>query len=127
MSPWYRTLGAQRICERNKTPKDTAILTAKTAAHVAGRHREVLQGTKHGISDGMCCKCSPYYVGKYGHQEPRHEVLHLTIISQGNDENILNRNVSREPSNSDHRHIRFDLNTPSLIETTYRTPGTPIG
>ncbi|XP_024080703.1 uncharacterized protein LOC106668712 isoform X2 [Cimex lectularius] len=71
MSPWYRTLGAQRICERNKTPKDTAILTAKTAAHVAGRHREVLQGTKHGISDGMCCKCSPYYVGKYGHQEPR--------------------------------------------------------
>ncbi|XP_030760569.1 uncharacterized protein LOC115885721 [Sitophilus oryzae] len=51
----------------------------------------------------------------------RKEVLDLTLCTGKVSDNITNWHVSDEPSCSDHRHIRFDLNIfPSEIK--YRNP-----
>lgn len=52
----------------------------------------------------------------------RREVLDLTICSMNASDSIINWHVSQEPSCSDHRHIRFDLTTPTLMERKFRNP-----
>lgn len=51
----------------------------------------------------------------------RQEVLDLTCCTSKVSDIIKNWHVSEEPSCSDHRQIRFDLDT-SLVETKYRNP-----
>lgn len=51
----------------------------------------------------------------------RREVLDVTLFSAAIGDNLVNWHVSGEPSNSDHRHIRFNITT-SLQDVTFRNP-----